>query len=47
MWRLENSLCQPSSKRVPTFFEVGKAMAAKREGWATPFISCAHDTVGP
>ena len=38
-------LCQPSSKRVP-FFELGKDKAAKGEGWAPPFISCAQDTVG-
>ena len=29
-----------------TFFELGKDKAAKREGWAPPFISCAQDTVG-
>ena len=38
--RLENSPCQPSSKWVP-FFELGKDRAAKGEGWAPPFISCA------
>ena len=38
-------LCQPSSKWVP-FFELGKDKAAKREGWAPPFISCAKDTMG-
>ena len=42
MRRLENSLCQPSRK----FFELGKDKAAKGEGWAPPFISCAKDTVG-
>ena len=26
-------------------FELGKATAAKGEGWASPFISCAQDTV--
>ena len=25
---------------------VGKAKAAKGEGWAPPFISCAQDTLG-
>ena len=30
-----------------TFFKLGKAKAAKREGLAPPFISCAQDTVGP
>ena len=29
-----------------TFFELGKDKAAKREGWAPPFISCAQYTVG-
>ena len=28
-----------------TFFELGKDKAAKGEGWAPPFISCAQDTV--
>ena len=28
------------------FFELGKDKAAKGEGWALPFISCAQDTVG-
>ena len=28
------------------FFELGKGKAAKGEGWAPPFISCAQDTVG-
>ena len=28
------------------FFELGKAKAEKGEGWAPPFISCVHDTVG-
>ena len=26
-------------------FELGKAKAAKGEGWAPPFISCARDAV--
>ena len=38
-------LCQPSRKFF-TFFELGKDKAAKGEGWAPPFISCAQDTVG-
>ena len=38
-------LCQPSSKWVP-FFELGKDKAAKGEGWAPFFSSCAQDTVG-
>ena len=29
-----------------TFFELGKDKAAKGEGWAPPFISCAQDTSG-
>ena len=29
-----------------TFFELGKDKAAKGEGWTTPFISSAQDTVG-
>ena len=37
-------LCQPSIKWIP-FFELGKDKAAKGEGWAPPFISCAQDTV--
>ena len=45
MRRLEKFLCQPSSKRGP-FLELGNAKAAKGEGWAPPFISCAQDTVG-
>ena len=28
------------------FCELGKDKAAKGEGWAAPFISCAQDTVG-
>ena len=31
---------------MDTFFELGKDQAAKGEGWASPFISCAQDTVG-
>ena len=29
-----------------TFFELGKDKAAKGEGWAPSFISCAQDIVG-
>ena len=29
-----------------TFVELGKDIAAKGEGWAPPFISCAQDTLG-
>ena len=29
-----------------TFFELGKDKAAKGEGWAPPFISCAQDSAG-
>ena len=41
---LENSFCQTGSKWVP-FFELGKDEAAKGEGWASPFICSAQDTV--
>ena len=43
--RLENSLCQPSSKWVP-FFEYGNGKAAKGERWAPFSISCTQATVG-
>ena len=43
MRRLENSV---NPAEMGTFFELGKAKAAKGEGWAPPFISCAQDTVG-
>ena len=33
-----------TQQKMSTFFELGKA--AKGEGWASPFISCAQDTVG-
>ena len=33
-------------RHAVTFFELGKDKAAKGEGWAPPFISCAQDTVG-
>ena len=29
-----------------TFFKLGKAKAAKGEGWSPPFISCAQDSEG-
>ena len=45
MRHLENSVCQANSK-ADTFFTSGKDNAAKGEGWAPPFISCAQDTVG-
>ena len=42
MRRLENS----TQQKMGTFFELRKDKAAKGEGWAPPFISCAQDTVG-
>ena len=33
-------------QKMGTFFELGKDKAAKGEGWAPPFISCAQDTSG-
>ena len=35
-----------TQQKMGTFFELGKDKAAKGEGWALPFISCAQDTVG-
>ena len=35
-----------TQQKMGTFFELGKDKAAKEEGWALPFISCAEDTVG-
>ena len=35
-----------AKQKMGTFFELGKAKAAKGEGWAPPSISCAQDTVG-
>ena len=35
-----------TQQKMGTFFELGNAKAAKGEGWAPPFISCAQDTVG-
>ena len=43
MRRLENLSTQ---QKMGTFFELGKDKAAKGEGWAPPFISCAQVTVG-
>ena len=34
-----------TQQKMGTFFELGDK-AAKGEGWAPPFISCAQDTVG-
>ena len=34
-----------TQQNMGTFFELGKDKAAKREGWAPPFISCAQDTL--
>ena len=39
-------LSLPTQQKMGTFFELGKDKAAKGEGWAPPFISCAQDTVG-
>ena len=36
-----------TQQKVGTFFELGKDKAAKGQGWAPPFISCAQDTVRP
>ena len=33
-----------TKQKMGTFFELGKDKAAKGEGWAPPFISCAQDT---
>ena len=35
-----------TQQKMGTFIELGKDKAAKGEGWAPPFISCAQDTVG-
>ena len=45
MRRLEK-LSLATQQKMGTFFELGKDKAAKGEGWAPPFISCAQDTVG-
>ena len=41
---LENSLS--TQQKMGTFFILGKDKAAKGEGWAPPFTSCAQVTVG-
>ena len=43
MRQLENSV-NPAVNGY--LFELGKNKAAKGEGWASPFISCAQDTMG-
>ena len=43
MRRLENSV-NPAVNRY--LFRITEAKAAKGEGWAPPFISCAQDAVG-
>ena len=45
MRRLENSLSLSAQQWMGTLFELGKANAAKGEGWAPLFSSCAQDTV--
>ena len=35
-----------TQQKMGTFFQLGKDKAAKGEGWAPPFISCAQDTEG-
>ena len=35
-----------TQQKMGTFFKLGKDKAAKGEGWALPFISCAQDTEG-
>ena len=39
------SLSTQQKMGIP-FSELGKDKAAKGEGWAPPFISCAQDSVG-
>ena len=39
-------LSRSTQQKMGTFFELGKDKAAKGEGWAPPFISCAQDTMG-
>ena len=51
---LEARLCHAATGKLSlstqqkrgNFFELWKDKAAKGEGWAQPFISCAQDTVG-
>ena len=46
----EARLCHAATGKLSLstqhLFELGKDKAAKGEGWAPPFISCAEDTVG-
>ena len=35
-----------TQQKMGTFFELGKDKAAKVEGWAPSFISCAQNTAG-
>ena len=45
----EARLCHATARKLsvnPAVFELGKNKAAKGEGWAPPFISCAQDTLG-
>ena len=43
---MTGKLTLSTQQGMGTFFELGKAKAAKGEGWAPPCISCAQDTVG-
>ena len=43
MRRLENSVNSAVNEYL---FRIRKDKAAKEEGWAPPFTSCAQDTVG-
>ena len=44
--RLRHAATGKLSLSTQQKFELGKDKAAKGEGWAPPFISCAKDTVG-
>ena len=46
MKKWTGKLSLSTQQKMGTFFELGKDKAAKGEGWAPPFISCAEDTVG-
>ena len=35
-----------TQQKMGTFFKLGKDKAAKGEGWAPPFITCAQVTAG-
>ena len=39
-------LCLSTQQSMGIFFESEKDKAARGEGWAPPFISCAQDKVG-